>query len=143
MEHSITPTREELVAQVATLTAALRAEHDLDEQTHGLKFGQSKQNCRACAMLKGSEPPKIFVLEGTWSGYRAAQRKVVHREVVSAERAARVGKITTICFTDRTTLDVVVRPLLAGEAVKELHGYTELLDDAEAKGLEGFIEIPF
>lgn len=71
--------------------------------------------------------PKRYILEGTWSGYRSSQRRVVHRQVIR-----KLVSLSCICYTDGTKLDISVRPAKKGERVKEIHGYTSLIRDALA-----------
>lgn len=72
---------------------------------------------------------KRFVVEGTWSGYRSAQRKVVHCAVQSY-----APKVATIQYTDGTTLDIKVRPALKYERVKERNSYGDLIRQADRTG---------
>jgi hypothetical protein len=73
-----------------------------------------------------------FVIEGTWSGYRAGQDRVVHRSVHKAyfkrlrEWAERTYGIT---YTDGTVLALSVRDRRPRERVKEERGYMKLIDD--------------
>lgn len=83
---------------------------------------------------------KRFVVEGTWSGYRISQRKVVHRAVLRPWQAKRVENLHTIEFTDHTYLYVAVRPALPREKVTSILGYSELIDEAGATG-KGFVRV--
>lgn len=84
-----------------------------------------------------------FVVEGTWSGYRSGQRRVVHRQVVPRYKAAQLCKVTGFRFTDATTLDLSVRLAAPREKVVPILGYPDMIDKAWYKKLEGFIAIPF
>ena len=75
-----------------------------------------------------------YVLEGEWSGYRAKQRHIVHREVVTGPRVERLRNLHTIVYTDGTTLDLRLRKAEPREKVVEKHGYTTLIRDAEKVG---------
>lgn len=75
-----------------------------------------------------------YVLEGTWTGYVSRQSRVVHREVVTAKRAAVLRKIHKIIYTDGTALIIHVREAEYREQVKEVLGYRELIRDAERAG---------
>ncbi|HZZ82028.1 MAG TPA: hypothetical protein VFE62_26245 [Gemmataceae bacterium] len=73
--------------------------------------------------------PKRYILEGTWSGYHSAQRRIVHRQLFR-----KPVNLSCIRYTDGTTLDISVRPAKPRERVKEIHGYTSLVRDALAIG---------
>lgn len=75
-----------------------------------------------------------YVLEGTWTGYVSRQSRVVHREVVTAKRAAVLRKIHKIIYTDGTALLIEVREAEYREQVKEVLGYRDLIRDAERAG---------
>jgi hypothetical protein len=75
-----------------------------------------------------------YVLEGEWTGYTAAQQRVVHREVITARRAERLMGLREIVYTDGTLLLVRVRPAEPYEKVTPILGYRELIRDAEAHG---------
>ena len=73
-----------------------------------------------------------FVLEGTWRGYRSEQDRVVHREVVKANRKvylAWLQKTFCIRYSDGTTLELHVRPAKPRERVDERLGYKSLIGD--------------
>lgn len=97
--------------------------------------------CRDCEPGRTPAKPTRFVLEATWSGYRAEQRKVVHREVIKPYSAEGFKKLTGLRFTDATTLDVVVRPCTFREKVEEKFGYKELLWAAYYQHKEGFVSV--
>ena len=74
-----------------------------------------------------------FVLEGTWSGYRAEQRKVVHREILNVTRAKK-HILRCVRYTDGTTLDLTLREAKPRERIVQINGYGKLLREAEATG---------
>ena len=69
---------------------------------------------------------KRYILEGTWSGYRASQRRVCHRVVVT--KPERYKNLTWIGYSDGTSLNLTLRPALPRERIKEIHGYDDLID---------------
>lgn len=76
-----------------------------------------------------------YVLEGEWSGYTSAQRRVVHREVVTNEkRAERLRQMHGIRYTDGTMLMLSLREAKPREVVHEVRGYTSLIREAERAG---------
>jgi hypothetical protein len=84
-----------------------------------------------------------YLLEGTWSGYVSSQAHVVHREIVSAERAGRLSRLSQIVYTDGTTLDLSLLELEPGEATEDLiAGYADLIREAEASGDAVFRVVP-
>jgi hypothetical protein len=83
---------------------------------------------------------KRFIVEGEWSGYRSAQRRVVHREVLTHGREG-FEQISALVFTDGTTLDVTVRDAKPRERVTQILGYRDALHGAKNKGLKGFVDI--
>lgn len=73
-----------------------------------------------------------YVIEGTWQGYKSSQDRVVHRQVYQANRKklrAWVEKTFSILFTDGTSLLLSVRDCEPYERVKQLRGYTELIEN--------------
>lgn len=76
-----------------------------------------------------------YVLEGTWTGYTAAQCRVVHREVVrDAKRIERLRNLHVIVYTDGTSLILRLREAEPYERVEEKHSYDSLIRDAEKTG---------
>jgi len=75
---------------------------------------------------------KRFVIEGEWSGYTSAQRRVVHRTVHSSSPRLRKWCDTHgLCvFSDGTTLHVTARDCTPRERVKVINAYTSLILDA-------------
>lgn len=73
-----------------------------------------------------------FVIDGTWSGYRSSQQRVVHRTVHKAEcKRLREWAVKTsaIRYTDGTCLIISVRYCKPGERVQEIHGYDSLIEE--------------
>lgn len=76
--------------------------------------------------------PKRFVIEGEWSGYRSSQQRVVHRQVYPGGRNKLrewAEKTHGIRYTDGTMLYLTVRDCKPRERVKEIRGYTSLIED--------------
>lgn len=75
---------------------------------------------------------KRFVIEGTWSGYRSGQQRIVHRQAYPSSRkqlrewAERVGGIA---YTDGTFLWLSVRDCKPRERIQEIRGYSKLIED--------------
>lgn len=84
---------------------------------------------------------KRFILEAIWSGYRASQSKVCHRERITQKQAERYNQITGVLFTDGTHLSVNVREAKPREKILEILTYSKVLHTAAAKGLEGFLDV--
>ena len=84
---------------------------------------------------------KRFIVECTWSGYRASQAHIVHRTVIADYVAKRLGKVHTIGFTDGTTMSVSVRPCNLREKVQEIKGYVWLLDKIAWADKEGYVSV--
>lgn len=84
---------------------------------------------------------KRYILEATWSGYRAGQSKVCHRERITQKQAEKYNQISGILFTDGTHLSVGVREAKPREKVLEILSYSGILHKAAAKGLEGFLDV--
>ena len=77
-------------------------------------------------------PARRFVIEGEWIGYRSHQDRVVHRQVYKgAFKKLRAWAEKTHCirYSDGTSLVLSVRDCKPGERVKEIRGYTRLIDD--------------
>ena len=75
-----------------------------------------------------------YVLEGKWSGYTSDQRKVCHRKVIS--NPGYYKELTSVRFTDGTTLDLTIRKCKPKEKVVELDGYTSLIDKCVIRGVD-------
>lgn len=79
---------------------------------------------------------KRFVIEGEWSGYTSAQRRVVHRHVTTKEALVEwVRKTYGIRYTDNTVLALTVRPCRPHERVKENASYKSLIEDCFYAGV--------
>lgn len=77
-----------------------------------------------------------FVIEGIWSGYVSSQSRVVHREVTrDASRAEWARKAGCIIYTDGTRLFLDVRDAKPRERVREVRGYSDLIDDCVFYGV--------
>jgi len=75
-----------------------------------------------------------YVLEGEWTGYVERQRRVVHREVITAPtRIERLRNLHAILYTDGTSLILRLREAEHREQVKEIRGYTDLIRECEAQ----------
>ena len=75
-----------------------------------------------------------YVLEGEWTGYTSAQRRIVHREIVEGKRAERLKGLHVIVYTDGTSLILRMRPKRFREKVHIINGYNSLIRDAEKTG---------
>lgn len=78
---------------------------------------------------------RVYLLEGTWSGYNASQSRVCHREFLTKKEADAM-KLGIISFTDGTTLDISVigvsiAEILKNHRVKNM-GYSSLVRKAVA-----------
>ena len=76
--------------------------------------------------------PARFIIEGTWSGYRSSQQRVVHRTVHKGNMKrlrAWAEKTRGIQYTDGTMLYLTVRDCKPREKVKEIKGYAKLIQD--------------
>lgn len=78
---------------------------------------------------------KRHVIEGTWSGFVAGQRHVVHREVtIDRRRVEGVRKLGCIRYADGTVLYLSVRETKPRERVLEMLGYERMISDCIASG---------
>lgn len=75
----------------------------------------------------------IHVVEGKWSGYKKGQEKIVHRLVT--DDPDKYSHLTAIQFGDASTLDITVRAIARGEELKELDGYSRMIEDAVKLGV--------
>ena len=88
---------------------------------------------------------KRFVIEGEWSGYTSAQQRVVHRQVYPGARKklrAWAEDAHGISYTDGTMLRLSVRECKPRELVKELRGYTSLIEDCFHHGVTAVAALP-
>lgn len=72
-----------------------------------------------------------FIIEGEWLGYRSSQDRIVHRQVYPGYRKqlrAWAEKTYAITYTDGTRLRLSVRDCEPREKVKEIKGYTSLIE---------------
>ncbi len=82
-----------------------------------------------------------YVIEGTWSGYTSAQRKVCHRRVLTKRQADAQGKISSIGYSDGTSLYLSVRLAEPREKVQEIRGYDSLIQDCLRHGMTGYCSV--
>ena len=72
---------------------------------------------------------KRYIIEGTWSGYTAAQSRIMHREVTICEKRAEWSKNAgLILFTDNTSLYLNVREAKPYERDKAMKSYSKLIN---------------
>ena len=86
-----------------------------------------------------------FVIEGEWSGYSSAQRRVVHRKVYEGSRKklrAWAESTHAIHYTDGTSLYLRVRDCKPRERVSVIDGYTRLIEDCAHYGVTSVAELP-
>lgn len=83
-----------------------------------------------------------YILEGEWTGYTSAQRKVVHREVIPQARYKPLSKLHAIRFTDGTSLILSMRPAAARQRVQEVRAYEALIREAERAGQSIYVVTP-
>jgi hypothetical protein len=77
-----------------------------------------------------------FVLEGEWTGYTSAQRRIVHREKINhaSYRVPNLRKLHAIIYADGTSLVLHLRNAMPREKVKEINRYGKLIREAEMIG---------
>lgn len=75
-----------------------------------------------------------FVIEGEWTGYSSSQRRVVHRQVISAKLAEKAKSLHAIVYTDGTSLLIHVREAKPREKIEERNEYGSLIRDAIQHG---------
>lgn len=85
---------------------------------------------------------KRWVVEGEWTGYHSGQRRVVHREIVSAKEAEAIGKIGYIRYTDGTGLALTTRAALPRERVQQVLGYRSLIRQCVTAGHGDVARLP-
>ena len=89
--------------------------------------------------------PKRFIIEGIWSGYTSAQSRVVHRQVYAGVRKklrAWADGAGCIVYTDGTSLRLSVRDCKPRERVKEVRGYTSLIEDCAFHNVNAVAALP-
>lgn len=79
-----------------------------------------------------------YLLEGTWLGYKSSLGRVCHRVVITNCKPYK--HLKTIEFTDNTLLDITLRKCLPRERIKEIKGYTSLINKA-IKLNKGFVSV--
>lgn len=86
-----------------------------------------------------------FIIEGEWSGYRSAQRRIVHRTVHTASEKklrAWADKTFSIGYTDGTCLMLTVRDCKPRERVTEIRGYVSLIADCVRHDVCAVVDLP-
>lgn len=86
-----------------------------------------------------------FVIEGEWSGYTSAQQRVVHRQVYPAGRKrlrAWAERTHAIHYSDGTSLILSVRDCKPRERVKEVRGYSSLIEDCAYHDVSSVNDLP-
>jgi len=81
---------------------------------------------------------KRWIIEGTWTGYTAGQRRVIHRAVTTDPDRY---KVTYVEFSDNTGLAITKRECRLRERVKEMHTYDRVLNKCIAMELSGIVTI--
>lgn len=79
----------------------------------------------------------MFMIEGTWSGYRSEQSHVAHRDYVSNSRkdfAEKVKALGSITFGDGTYLHLAVTEV-SGRVLPVKLGYVKLIEDCVYAGV--------
>jgi len=80
-----------------------------------------------------------FTIEGTWTGYTSAQRRVVHREHTrSKKRAEDIRALNCIRYTDGTAL---ILRVIDGKKDKAIDGYSSLINSCLAQGVNSVAEL--
>lgn len=84
-----------------------------------------------------------YIIEGTWSGYRSWQERLVHKDVTTDKKLAdAVAKAHSIVYTDGTCLVLRVRTAKKGERVTDLRkSYTSLIRDCARAGVWSVAEL--
>ena len=89
---------------------------------------------------------KTWMIEGTWSGYKSSQRRVVHREYTqNIKRAEAISKLHSIGYTDNTWLYLAVTDATGQHWRKRppvIHGYGSLIDQCLDTGKRMVAELP-
>ena len=77
-----------------------------------------------------------YIVEGTWTGYRAEQQRVVHRTVHKEKKFREwCEKTHAIIYTDGTSLILSVRDCKPRERVEVKDGYGKLIRDCFYAGV--------
>ena len=77
---------------------------------------------------------KRWILEGEWSGYRSSQQHIVHRTIITDPKP--FEKLSSIRYTDGTSLYLSVKPCKPRERVKQIHGYDDLIRKCVNAGVD-------
>ncbi len=81
-----------------------------------------------------------YTIEGKWTGYTSAQRRVVHREHTrSKKRADQIRELGSIGYTDGTRLLLHV---IDGKSGKPINGYSSLINDCLRHGVNSVAALP-
>lgn len=80
-----------------------------------------------------------YVVECVWGG--PSRSWTCHRRVHPKARALRYAQITSVQFDDGTSMSVSVRPAKPREKVREINGYTTLLNRFIDAGKVGFVRV--
>lgn len=75
-----------------------------------------------------------YILEGEWSGYRSGQCRVVHRTVTT--NPERYKDLSSIRYTDGTTLDLTLRKCKPRERVEIRDSYGKLIEKCLSQGVD-------
>lgn len=82
-----------------------------------------------------------FIVKCFWSGHSSSQSHVVHRTVERPKKAEHLSKVHCVTFSDGTAMNMDVRPCKPRERVKEIKGYSELLNKIWLKGITGCVHV--
>lgn len=77
---------------------------------------------------------KQYILEGEWTGYTSAQRRVVHCEVINQTYYNKLAILHAIVYSDGTSLLISARKKLPRQKVIEKLAYKSLIRDAAELG---------
>ena len=91
--------------------------------------------CQRCGFVP-EQKPTGWIIEGTWSGYKSSQSRIVHREYTKSKaRAEGVAKLGAIYYTDGTALYLRVAVHRGRKAAPPIAGYSGLIDDCLRHGV--------
>ena len=80
-----------------------------------------------------------YTIEGVWTGYTSAQRRVVHREHTrSKERVDAIVALGSIAYTDGTRLLLHASD---GKHGQPINGYGSLIRDCLRRGVSSVAEL--
>ena len=84
-----------------------------------------------------------YILEGEWSGYTSSQQHIVHRMVISEKKAREINeKLSFIRYTDGTCLYLRTRPCKSREKIRQINGYTSLIEKCLLYNVNSVSELP-